>query len=71
MCGKLSAQAVAIKCDVSNREQVHDAAEKSRQSFGDVTILVNNAGKLKSKIIRYRKWKDNSRKSRCNDQKDP
>ena len=31
-------------CDISDRENIKKAAEKSRQKVGDVTILINNAG---------------------------
>lgn len=33
-------------CDVANREQVHETADKVRTQVGDVTVLVNNAGIL-------------------------
>jgi len=31
-------------CDVSDRDSIKKAAEKSRKKVGDVSILVNNAG---------------------------
>ncbi|XP_066581195.1 short-chain dehydrogenase/reductase family 16C member 6-like isoform X2 [Prorops nasuta] len=34
----------AYQCDVSNREQVRETAERVKQEVGNVTILVNNAG---------------------------
>jgi len=37
-------RAVALGADISNRAQVKAALEKLRDSFGPITILVNNAG---------------------------
>lgn len=31
-------------CDVSNRENVLEVAQKVKKDVGDVTILINNAG---------------------------
>lgn len=36
--------AIALAADVSNREQVFAAAQKLRDAFGPINILVNNAG---------------------------
>ncbi|XP_011496358.1 PREDICTED: short-chain dehydrogenase/reductase family 16C member 6-like [Ceratosolen solmsi marchali] len=38
------ATAHAYKCDVSNREEVIQVAEKVKKDVGSVTILINNAG---------------------------
>ena len=37
-------KALAIKVDVSSREQVFAAVEKTRTTFGDFNVIVNNAG---------------------------
>lgn len=37
-------RAVAVKVDVSNREQVFDAVEKARTVLGGFDVIVNNAG---------------------------
>jgi 2-hydroxycyclohexanecarboxyl-CoA dehydrogenase len=37
-------RAVALAADVSNREQVRSALTKLRETFGPITIAVNNAG---------------------------
>ncbi len=37
-------QALAIKCDVSKKEQVDEMVKKTVEKFGKVDILVNNAG---------------------------
>jgi len=37
--------------DVSNREQVAQSAEESRNKFGDVDVLINNAGIVQGKPI--------------------
>ena len=43
--------AISIKCDVSSPEEISEAAKKARENFGDVTILVNNAGIVTGKTI--------------------
>lgn len=42
-------RAYGYKCDVSNREEVFQVAEKVRKEVGDVTILINNAGIAQSR----------------------
>ena len=42
----LGRRAAAIKCDVTDREQVDEAVRRTVQEFGSVDILVNNAGTL-------------------------
>lgn len=37
-------KAVAVKVDVSNREQVFAAVEKARTATGGFNVIVNNAG---------------------------
>ena len=41
---KKISDAIAIKCDVSNEEQVKEMMKKIIQKFGKLDILVNNAG---------------------------
>ena len=48
---KNGVQVHSVKCDVSNPEEVHAAAEKAREKFGDVTILINNAGIVSGKPL--------------------
>ncbi|NXW53221.1 RDHE2 dehydrogenase, partial [Eurystomus gularis] len=36
-------------CDCGNREEVYEQADKVREEVGDVTILINNAGRLLGK----------------------
>lgn len=43
--------AVAIKCDVTSVEDIQNAAKIARETFGDVTILINNAGIVTGKKI--------------------
>jgi NAD(P)-dependent dehydrogenase (short-subunit alcohol dehydrogenase family) len=38
------AEALAVKCDVSKREEVEEMVKKTVEEFGKVDILVNNAG---------------------------
>jgi 3-oxoacyl-[acyl-carrier protein] reductase len=42
----LGRRAVAIKCDVTDREQVDATVARTIEEFGSVDILVNNAGTL-------------------------
>jgi len=42
----LGKRAAAIKCDVTDREQVDEAVARTVEEFGSVDILVNNAGTL-------------------------
>lgn len=44
-------KAVAVRCDVSDPDDVRRAAAESVQHFGDVHILVNNAGIVSGKSI--------------------
>jgi len=44
--GELGRRSAAIKCDVTDREQVDEAVTRVVEEFGSVDILVNNAGTL-------------------------
>jgi 3-oxoacyl-[acyl-carrier protein] reductase len=37
-------RALPVKCDVSNKDDVHNAVAKVLEAFGTIDILVNNAG---------------------------
>ncbi|XP_013408721.1 uncharacterized protein LOC106172517 [Lingula anatina] len=41
---KEGGEAIAVKCDVSNRTQVKEMIKQTEESFGPVDILVNSAG---------------------------
>ena len=41
---KIGFEAIVIKCDVSEEEQVKSMVEESIKRFGKIDILVNNAG---------------------------
>jgi len=41
----------AYKCDIGNRDEVHELVEKIERDVGDITMLVNNAAILSSKSI--------------------
>ncbi|KPJ73337.1 hypothetical protein AMJ48_01675 [Parcubacteria bacterium DG_74_1] len=41
---KAGGEALAIKCDVSNKKEVDQMVQKTVEKFGRVDILVNNAG---------------------------
>ena len=44
-------QAIAIHCNVTVIENVKEAAVKAQEKFGDVTILINNAGIVTGKKL--------------------
>ncbi len=44
--GELGRRALALKCDVTDREQVDAAVDRAVDELGSVDILVNNAGTL-------------------------
>src|SRR5437879_2114786 len=43
---KMGRKSLAIKMDVTNREQVRDVFKKVRDEFGKIDILINNAATL-------------------------
>jgi 3-oxoacyl-[acyl-carrier protein] reductase len=43
---KLGRKALAIKMDVTNREQIHEVFKKVKDEFGKIDILINNAATL-------------------------
>lgn len=43
--------AVGVKCDVTSDEEVKQAANQARIKFGEVTLLINNAGIVFNKNI--------------------
>jgi 3-oxoacyl-[acyl-carrier protein] reductase len=43
---KMGRRSIAVKMDVTNREQVKDVVDRVVQDFGSLDILVNNAGTL-------------------------
>jgi NAD(P)-dependent dehydrogenase (short-subunit alcohol dehydrogenase family) len=48
---KEGGQAMALKCDVSKKEEVEAMVKKTIETFGKVDILVNNAGILQFKPL--------------------
>jgi 3-oxoacyl-[acyl-carrier protein] reductase len=42
----LGRRATAVKCDVTDRAQVHEAVQRTVDELGSIDILVNNAGTL-------------------------
>lgn len=40
-----------MKCDVSDLDSVKEAGQKAVERFGDVTILINNAGIVSGKKL--------------------
>jgi 3-oxoacyl-[acyl-carrier protein] reductase len=45
----IGSEALAVKCDVLNREEVESMARQTLKKFGKVDVLVNNAGMFSSK----------------------
>lgn len=50
-CEALGAEALAIQCDVTNRESVKKAYDKIAEHYGRLDVQVNNAGILKRERI--------------------
>jgi len=48
---ELKAQFTTYRCDISNRKEVYEVAEKVKQEVGHPTILVNNAGIVTGKTL--------------------
>jgi len=46
---KAGGQALPIKCDIRNEEEVKEAFEKAVQKFGGIDILINNASAIWTK----------------------
>ena len=42
---------IVFRCDVADKDSVAEGAQQAREAFGDVTILVNNAGIVSGKTI--------------------
>ncbi|KYG76368.1 3-oxoacyl-[acyl-carrier protein] reductase [Roseivirga ehrenbergii] len=45
-------EAIAVKADVSQRDQVTDLFDKAIEAYGKVNVLVNNAGIMFSKLLK-------------------
>lgn len=57
----LGREAFAVKCDVSNSEQVTEMVKETIASFGKLDILINNAGITKDNLLMRMKeaeWDD-------------
>ncbi|WP_036153979.1 SDR family oxidoreductase [Maribacter forsetii] len=54
-------EAIAIKADVSNREQVTQLFDKTIAAYGEVNVLVNNAGVMISKELKDNTQEDFSK----------
>ncbi|HLI05313.1 MAG TPA: beta-ketoacyl-ACP reductase [Ktedonobacteraceae bacterium] len=48
---KADSQALAVHCDVSNRDAVEAAVQQGVERFGRLDILVNNAGVLRDNLL--------------------
>jgi 3-oxoacyl-[acyl-carrier protein] reductase len=44
-------EAVAIQCDITNRQSVEDMVQKTVDTFGRLDILVNNAGVIRDNLV--------------------
>src|SRR5574340_246451 len=47
----LGSEAVAVRCDVSRKEDAEQAVATAISTFGQLDILVNNAGILRDNLI--------------------
>ena len=57
-CQALGAQALAVRCDVSDAEQVQSLMAAVTEAFGRIDILVNNAGITKDGLLMTMKEAD-------------
>ena len=57
-CKELGADALAVKCDVSDAEQVSALMEAAVTAFGRIDILVNNAGITRDSLLMSMKEAD-------------
>jgi 3-oxoacyl-[acyl-carrier protein] reductase len=48
---KVGSQALAVSCDVADREAVETAVQQGVERFGRLDILVNNAGVLRDNLL--------------------
>ncbi len=54
----LGVKALAIKCDISNENEVNDFIKEVKENFGSVDILINNAGITKDGLLLRMNEKD-------------
>lgn len=40
----IGGEGLAVQCDVTKKEEIKRSGDEARRKFGNVTILVNNAG---------------------------
>ena len=57
-CQDLGAEALAIRCDVSNAQEVQQLFDAAMERFGAVHILVNNAGITRDGLLMRMKEED-------------
>ena len=50
-CRELGAKALAVRCDVSEAEQVRNLMDTAVKEFGTIHILVNNAGITRDNLL--------------------
>ncbi len=55
---KLKVDAIAIKCNIANGEEVNDMVKQIKDEFGRIDVLVNNAGITKDKLLGMMKEED-------------
>ncbi|MDU5107253.1 MULTISPECIES: 3-oxoacyl-[acyl-carrier-protein] reductase [unclassified Clostridium] len=54
----LGVRALAIKCDISNEDEVNNFIKEVKENFGSVDILINNAGITKDGLLLRMSEKD-------------
>ena len=54
----LGVKALAIKCDISNEDEVNNFIKEVKENFGSIDILVNNAGITKDGLLLRMSEKD-------------
>lgn len=54
----LGVRALAIKCDISNEDEVNNFIKEVKENFGSIDILINNAGITKDGLLLRMSEKD-------------
>lgn len=51
LCREAGGDGICVKADVSNEEECKMLFDKAKETFGDISVLVNNAGITRDKLL--------------------
>ena len=51
LCREAGGDGICVKADVSNEEECKMLFDKAKEAFGDISVLVNNAGITRDKLL--------------------